>query len=170
MSAEHVERLRLRYTPDDLFDLVSNVRAYPKFIPLITAMRVTRDHVEDGVGVMDAEARVRFRFVRERFSTRVTLNKPLRRIDVEYLSGPFQTLANQWRFHALSDGSTLVDFWIQYHFGNPILQMLVDTNRNRAIRFLVDRFETEAARRYQSVGEPDYALEPELARIAPAGR
>ncbi len=170
MSADHVERLRLRYKPDDLFDLVSDVRAYPKFIPLITAMRVTRDHVKDGVGVMDAEARVRFRFVRERFSTRVTLSRPNRQIDVEYLSGPFQELANQWRFHALSDGSTLVDFWIKYHFGNPLLQMLVDTNRNRAIRFLIDRFETEAARRFEQVGDPDYALEPDLARIAPAGR
>lgn len=170
MSAEHVERLRLRYKSDDLFDLVSDVHAYPRFIPLITAMRVTRDHVRDGVGTLDAEARVRFRFVRERFTTRVTLDRNTRRIDVEYLSGPFQDLANQWRFHPLSDGSTLVDFWIKYHFGNPLLQMLVDTNRNRAIRFLIDRFETEAARRYERVGDRDYALEPELARIAPVGR
>ncbi len=170
MTASHIERLRLRHRPDDLFDLVSDVRAYPHFIPLITAMRVTRDHVKDGVGTLDAEARVRFRFVRERFATRVTLDRTKRQIDVDYISGPFQTLANQWRFHELSDGSTLVDFWIKYHFGNPILQMLVDTNRNRAIRFLIDRFDIEAKRRYETVGEPDYALEPDLARIAPAGR
>ena len=51
MSAEHVERLRLRHRPDDLFDLVSDVRRYPNFINLISAMRVTREHVDDrGVG------------------------------------------------------------------------------------------------------------------------
>ena len=49
MTTEHVERLRLRYSPDDLFDLVADVRRYPDFIDLISAMRVTREHVEDGV-------------------------------------------------------------------------------------------------------------------------
>ena len=63
-----------------------------------------------------------------------------------------------------------MDFWIRYQFGNPILQMLVDTNRNRAIRFLIDRFDGEAERRFERVGERDYALEPDLAKIAPAGR
>jgi coenzyme Q-binding protein COQ10 len=170
MTAEHIERLRLRYRPDDLFDLVSDVRRYPDFIPLITAMRLTREDVSDGQGSLDAEAKVRFRFVRERFATRVRLDRARHQIDVDYLSGPFQTLANQWRFHELSDGSTLVDFWIKYQFGNPILQMLVDTNRNRAIRFLIDRFDTEAKRRFETVGDEDYALEPDLAKIAPAGR
>ncbi|KAA5804856.1 type II toxin-antitoxin system RatA family toxin [Alkalicaulis satelles] len=170
MAAEHVERLRLRHRPDDLFDLVSDVRAYPRFIPLISAMRVTREDVRAGVGELDAEARVRFRFVRERFTTRVTLDRPGRRIDVAYLSGPFDDLANQWRFHALEDGSTLVDFWIRYHFRNPLLQMLVDTNRSRAIRFLVNAFQTEARARYETVGASDYALTEALGQIPAAGR
>jgi coenzyme Q-binding protein COQ10 len=33
MTAEHIERMRLRHRPDDLFDLVSDVRAIPDFIP-----------------------------------------------------------------------------------------------------------------------------------------
>lgn len=170
VSAEHVERLRLRHRAEDLFDLVSDVRAYPSFIPLITAMRVTRDHVKDGTGVLDAEARVRFRFVREKFATRVKFNKSGLVIDVDYLSGPFHDLANQWRFHTLEDGSTLVDFWIRYKFGNPVLQMLVDSNRNRAIRFLIDRFDAEAKRRFETVGERVYPLDDALDQFAPAGR
>ena len=171
MSAECCERLRLRHRPEDLFDLVSDVRAYPKFIPLISAMRVTRDAVDaNGVGELDAEARVRFRFVRERFSTRVNLDRPERLIDVEYLSGPFHDLANQWRFHALSDGSTLVDFWIRYNFKNPILQVLVDTNRARAVRFLVGSFREEAERRYETAGETGHDWEAEANAFEQAGR
>lgn len=170
MSAQHVERLRLRYRPDDLFDLVSDVRRYPKFIRLITAMRVHRDHVVDGVGELDAEARVRFRFVRERFTTRVRLNKPERTVDVGYVSGPFHDLANQWRFHALEDGSTLVDFWIRYGFKNPVLQMLMDTNRTRAIRYMIGAFEAEAQTRFEAVGAEDFDLGPALAEIPAAGR
>jgi len=170
MSAEHVERLRLRHRADDLFDLVADVRRYPDFIKLISAMRVTRNQVRDGIGELDAEARVKFRFVRERFSTRVVLEKPDRRIDVDYLAGPFHDLANQWKFHALEDGSTLVDFWIRYSFKNPLLQMLLDTNRARAIRYLVNAFECEAERRYDTVGEPDYDVNAEISRLAAAGR
>ena len=59
MSAEHVERMRLRYRPDDLFELVSDVRRYPDFIKPITAMRITQDDVRDGVGELVAEARAR---------------------------------------------------------------------------------------------------------------
>lgn len=166
MSAQHVERLRLRHRPDDLFDLVSDVRSYPKFIKLISAMRVTRDRVHEGVGELDAEARVRFRLVRERFTTRVRLDRRERLIDVTYLSGPFHDLANQWRFHPLDDGSTLVDFWIRYSFRNPVLQVLMDTNRARAVRYLIGAFEQEAAARYELVGEPEFDLKPALAAIA----
>jgi coenzyme Q-binding protein COQ10 len=156
MSAEHVERMRLRYRPEDLFALVSDVRRYPDFIKLITAMRVTRDAVVDGVGELDAEARVRYKFVREGFSTRVTLDAPSLAIDVTYLSGPFHELANRWRFHRLEDGSTLVDFWICYGFKNPVLQMLLDGSRTRAIRYLIGAFEAEAAKRFEPVGDPDF--------------
>lgn len=170
MSSEHVERLRLRHRPDDLFDLVSDVRAYPRFIDLISAMRVTRERVTDGVGELDAEARIRFRFVRESFTTRVLLDRPARVIDVDYLSGPFHDLANQWRFHPLEDGSTLVDFWIRYTFKNPLLQVLLDTNRSRAIRYLVASFREEAERRYGQVGAAEYDFAAEAAALIPAGR
>ena len=171
MSAEHVERLRLRHRPDDLFDLVSDVRAYPHFIKLITAMRVNREAIdESGVGELDAEARVRYRFVREKFATRVQLDRPDRLIDVDYLAGPFHDLANQWRFHELDDGTTLVDFWIRYSFKNPVLQVLVDTNRGRAIRYLIGAFGEEAARRYETVGMSEYKLDQALKDFPPAGR
>jgi coenzyme Q-binding protein COQ10 len=170
MSAEHVERLRLRHRPDDLFDLVSDVRSYPNFISLITAMRVTRDTVQAGTGELDAEARVKFRFVRERFTTRVRFSSPDRLIDVDYLAGPFHDLANQWRFHELEDGSTLVDFWIRYNFKNPILQVLVDSNRARAIRYLIGAFGGEATRRYETIGQTEYCLREALNQFAPAGR
>lgn len=162
MASEHRERLRLRYSPDDLFDLVSDVEAYPQFIPLISALRVLKSDVTDGVGVMDAEARVRFRFVRESFTTRVWLDRPAHAIKVAYLSGPFHDLANEWRFIELSDGSTLVDFWIRYRFRNPVLNALMDASSARAIRFLIDCFRGAAARRYEQVGQEDFDIEGAL--------
>lgn len=152
MTSEHRESLRLPYRPDELFDLVSDVRAYPKFIPLISALRVLREDVSEGHGELDAEARVQFRFVRETFTTRVQLDRSERVIKVAYLSGPFHDLANEWRFAGLEDGSTQVSFWIRYRFRNPVLNALMDASRSRAIRYLIERFREEAARRYTPVG------------------
>ena len=170
MTAEHVERLRLRFSPDDLFELVSDVRRYPDFLDPITAMRVTDDNVENGTGRLNAEARIRFKLVRERFATRVQLDRDAGVIDVEYLSGPFHDLANRWTFHRLDDGSTLVDFWIRYAFKNPVLQMLMDGNRVRAIRYLINAFQKEAHARYDVCGEADYDLATTLEHFKPAVR
>lgn len=169
MAGEHSERLRLRFAPDDLFDLVSDVRSYPKFIELISAMRVTQDKTVEGTGDLTAEARVRFKFVREKFTTDVHLDRTVRRIDVSYISGPFHELANRWRFFELEDGSTLVDFWIRYSFKNPVLQVLFDSNRSRAIRYLVASFEREAERRYSHVGEPSLDVEAAIQKLASEG-
>ncbi|MEO1038151.1 MAG: type II toxin-antitoxin system RatA family toxin [Pseudomonadota bacterium] len=168
MSTEHVERLRLRHRPDDLFELVSGVQAYPDFIGPITAMRVRENRFEGDARRLVAEARIRFKFVRERFVTEVVSHRAERRIEVGFLEGPFHDLANHWRFVELSDGSTLVDFWIRYHFDNPLLQMLLDANRARAVRYLVSAFAAEADRRYDTMGavELDLTAEPAFARGA----
>jgi coenzyme Q-binding protein COQ10 len=165
MSAEHVERMRLRHRPDELFELVSDVKRYPEFIKLITAMRIKSHTGHERFSELVAEARVRFRFVREQFTTHVTLDREKRVIDVSYLSGPFDDLANRWTFHPLEDGSTLVDFWIRYQFGNPVLQMLLDANRARAVRYLINAFREEAERRYDTVGEPHLDISHELRRL-----
>lgn len=162
MSAEYTEHRRLTFRPEDLYQLVSDVRRYPDFIGLITGMRVTHEDLNDEGGVLEAKARVKYKFVREQFTTRVHLDATCNAIDVEYLSGPFHTLANRWRFHELSDGSTLVDFWIRYAFRNPVLQMLVDTNRGRAVSYLIRAFETEAKKRYEPVGSDDLDLKSEM--------
>ena len=153
--------MRLRHRPEDLFDLVGDVRRYPDFIGPITAMRVSNETSDGEVERLRAEARIRFRFVRERFVTDVTLDRAKRRIEVDFVEGPFDVLGNCWRFHALSDGSTLVDFYIRYRFSNRLLQMLLDTNRQRAVRYLVNAFAEEAAKRYETVGEPELDLSAE---------
>ena len=153
MTAEHREKLKLPFDPDNLFDLVSDVKRYPTFLEPITAMRMKYENVVEGVGHLRAEARVRYKFVREQFGTNVYLDRRARRIEVGFVSGPFNELANHWYFSKLDDNSTLVDFWIKYSFKNPVLQVLFDTNRVRAIRYLINAFQSEAERRYESIGD-----------------
>lgn len=162
VTVETRESLRLFFAPDDLYDLVADVRRYPQFISQIAAMRVLSESHDGPLTTMTCEARVRYKFVTERFTSKVHADAAARTIDVDFVAGPFRVLENYWRFFALSDGSTLVEFSIRAAFRNPILQMLLETNRERAARMMVQRFSDEAARRYASTGDPQADLSEEI--------
>ncbi|WP_291842470.1 type II toxin-antitoxin system RatA family toxin [Maricaulis sp.] len=165
MVVEVRERLRLFHDAGDLFELVGDVRRYPHFIPQITAMRVQDERSDGGVTELTAEARVRYKFVTERFTSRVRADRDARRIDVGFVAGPFRVLENHWRFFALSDGSCLVDFTIRAEFKNPILQILLESNRERAGRVLIEKFSAEAERRHARTGDPALDLAEEINAI-----
>ncbi len=138
----------LPYAPTELFDLVGDVERYPLFLPWVSRL-TTSNRREDGndIVVFDAEAHVGFSFVRERFSTRVALNRPALAIDVNLIDGPFRRLENHWRFAPTPHGTALT-FEIDYEFKSPVLSALLAANMGRAVRRLIASFEQRARRLY----------------------
>lgn len=51
-------------------------------------------------------------------------------IQVEYLSGSFHHLKNEWVFTPLSEAETQVDFMIDFEFKNGLLQAANDKQAN----------------------------------------
>ena len=86
----HAEKKHLPYTPQQLFDLVADVEAYPRFLPWCRGCRITR---RDG-DVFYADLIIGYKMLRESFASRVTALEP-DHIHVEYLSGPMKYLSNQ---------------------------------------------------------------------------
>ena len=168
MASVHEVVRRVRHAPEDIFDLVADVRNYPAFLKWVKAMRVLEDNVIEGAGTLVAEATVGFKFVRERFSTRVDLEREHGAIDVSFVEGPFTALENRWRLTALADGSTRVAFWIRYQFRNPVLQSLVQANLGRAADTMIDAFDARAAALYPLIGAAQTTL-AQLERDRPAG-
>lgn len=144
----HHETRHVPHAPMDVFSLVSDVRDYPNFIKWIKAMRVFDDNSVDGVGHLNAEAIVGYKFVRERFATKVVLDRPALAIDVSFISGPFSTLENRWRLSPNTNGGTDVDFFIEFEFKNRILQALFEANFDRATNKLMGAFEARANERF----------------------
>jgi coenzyme Q-binding protein COQ10 len=101
----HAERRLLPYTPEQLFDLVADVERYPEFLPWCLAARIR----ERRGNVVTADLLIGFSMVRERFTSRVALDRP-QRIDVSYAEGPFRYLNNHWNFIAQPGGECLIDF------------------------------------------------------------
>lgn len=153
----------LPYSPDQLFDLVADVEAYPRFVPWISGMRVSRRReTAPGVTAFDADASVGFAIVHERFATRVTLDRPNLAIDADFISGPFRKLQNRWRFTPDQGGGATLSFQIDFEFGSRLLQRLLMANFERAVAKLIGCFERRAAELYGSTGAPVAGVKPLL--------
>ena len=161
----HVSRM-LPFKPDQLFKLVADVAAYPDFVPWITAMRTwNARRLSQGVEAVDAEAAVGFKFLKERFATRVRCDALNRQIDVSLLSGPFKRLDNRWRFLDAGHGCTRVEFDIDFEFKSRLLAALLTTNLSTAVEKLMTCFEARAKALYGDRSSPPL---PATAVAAPA--
>ena len=94
---------------------------------------------------MRAELAIGFKGIRERFISRVALDRPERRIDVEYEKGPFKYLVNHWRFEPAENGHCLLGFDIEFEFRSRLLEMVMGRLFDEAVRRMVRAFEERAA-------------------------
>jgi coenzyme Q-binding protein COQ10 len=140
----HAEKRAMPYTPEQLFELVERVDRYPEFLPWCIAARLKSR--EDNVAIWDLV--IGFKMIRERFTSRVTLQPPAPdlhpRIDVVYADGPFRYLNNHWIFERQPDGTTVIDFYVDFEFRSKLLQSIMGLLFNEAVKRMVAAFETRA--------------------------
>ncbi len=140
---------RVAHSASDMFDLVADVEQYPQFVPLCERLRVRqRQEREGGIMVVIADMTVAYKFVRETFTSRVTLDRNNLQIRVEYLDGPFSKLDNRWTFQAIGEGASTVAFFISYEFRSRTLGLLMGAMFDQAFRRFADAFERRADQVY----------------------
>ena len=142
---EFSTKRRVRHTAAEMFDLVADVKKYPEFVPLCSALTV-RNHNEndDGTSVLVADMTVAYKIIRETFTSRVTLDQPNLMIFVEYLSGPFKRMHNRWTFYPAGESACDVEFFITYEFKSRTLAMLMGAMFDTAFRRFAVAFERRA--------------------------
>jgi len=128
-----------------MFDLVADVERYPEFVPLCRSLKVRKRIPQpEGVEVIIADMTVAYRFVRETFTSRVTLDRPNLQILVEYLQGPFSRLENRWAFHPTGEQTCEGEFCISYDFKSLTLAFLMGAMFDAAFRRFTAAFERRA--------------------------
>ena len=136
---------RVQHSASDMFDLVADVERYPQFVPLCQSLRVRKRTQEpDGKEVIVADMTVAYKFIRETFTSRVTLEPDKLEILVEYLQGPFQKMNNRWSFRPAGDRSCDVEFFISYEFRSRTLGALMGAMFETAFRRFSSAFERRA--------------------------
>ncbi len=151
----HAERRVIRHSPQELYDLVADVRSYPRFLPWCMAARIRH---ADRYGLA-ADLIIGFQMFRERFTSHVELNPEHLEIDVKYAEGPFKYLTNKWRFLPHPDGCE-IDFYVDFEFNSRLLQSVIETLFTEAVRRMVKAFEDRANDLY---GTPEVPLATRLA-------
>ncbi len=135
----------VKHSPQQMFDLVADVESYPQFVPLCQSLRIRRRFAgEGGSETLIADMEVGYKAIRERFTSRVALDRAARRIDVEYVDGPFSHLENTWLFAEAEGGQCRVDFFIAYEFRSRALATLMGTMFDAAFRKFASAFEARA--------------------------
>lgn len=147
-------QLETHHTPDNLLSLVSDIARYPEFIPWIKAMRVSNERKDAAEEFKLGEAVVGFKGFTERFATNVKTNFNDKTVSVNLVRGPFKKLVNAWTFSKLENGSSRIEFHIDYEFSNPILRMLASSNTEAVVQRVIAAFVTEADRRYGAASKP----------------
>ena len=143
----HSETRLLPYTAQQMYDLVADVNAYPKFLPWCAAARIKTRIAQGESEVMEADLVISFKVFRERFGSRVVLWPGQKKIDTEYIDGPFRYMRSNWKFED-AEGGCSVTFFVDFEFRNAILQGIIGVVFNEAMQRIVRAFERRAAELY----------------------
>ena len=141
---QHHERRIVAYSAEQMFDLVADVARYSEFLPWVTAARI-KTRSDDG---FVAEVLVGFKSFREKFTSRVVLDRAAHSIVAAYVEGPFRHLTNRWRFEPSVGGGCTIDFDIDFEFKLRLLEKVIGPLFDRAVMKMTDAFETRAAALY----------------------
>jgi coenzyme Q-binding protein COQ10 len=146
---------RVRHSAQNMFNLVTDVEAYPQFVPLCTGMRLRqRTQTEEGIETLLADMEVGYKAIRERFTSRVVCDRANLTILVDYVDGPFSRMKNRWVFRdeAGGEGASTVEFFIDYEFKSRVLGLLMGSMFDTAFRRFAAAFERRADEVYGRAG------------------
>lgn len=144
----HSETRELPYSAQQMYDLVADVARYPEFLPWTAAARIRETTDKGDHVILLADLVISFKVFRERFGSRVTLWPDARKIDTEYLDGPFKKMVSNWAFDEVSETSCNVHFHVDFEFRNKLLQTTATIFFNEAMTRVVRAFENRAKALY----------------------
>lgn len=142
---KHVKRsVLLWYSPHEMYELVSAVQDYPKFLPWCERAELLQTHA-DGV---TARLSMVKGGVHHAFTTR-NRHRDGQEIRVQLVDGPFSELEGIWLFVPVgragkgfdaNASACRVEFDLRYAFANAALEALVSPVFDRIANTLVDAF------------------------------
>jgi len=138
---------KTKYTANEMFQLVADVRQYPSFVPACKAIDIRNKSQDGEVEYIDAVMEVGYGFLNEFFTSHITLNKGNATIAVVNNDGPFRKLNNYWQFIDIDSGSE-IHFEIDFVAKNSLTGKVINIMFERVFSKYIDAFESRANQLY----------------------
>jgi len=138
---KHVQKsVLLWYAPREMYDLVTEVKDYPRFLPWCDSATVLERHA-DGV---TARLGLHYMGLRHAFTTR-NVHLPDESVTVQLVDGPFSQLDGTWLFRRLGRPGPdaqgcKIEFDLRYAFASPALEVVVSPVFDRIAATFVESF------------------------------
>ena len=136
------------FSPEEMFRLVTDVDAYPQFLPWCDHARVL-ETTDQG---MTAEVGIKMAGLKQSFTTRNT-HVPGREVQMELIDGPFSNLSGGWTFSPVGDGTQRackVELNLHYGFSSAALSAGGGPVFDKIASSLVDAFIKRAEQVYSA--------------------
>ena len=143
---KHVKKsVLLWYSPHEMYELVTAVADYPKFLPWCARAEV----LEDTSTTMTARLHLAFAGIRHAFTTRNEHDTD-RAVRLTLVDGPFSALEGQWLFQPVGSETQAcrIEFELRYAFASVTLEAVVSPVFDRIASTFVDSFVKRAAQVY----------------------
>lgn len=137
------------HTPEEMISLVSDMRAYPGFVPNCTRMAI-KDRPPAGAATRKyATMTARLGPISQTYTSEVTIDPEESSIRADAIDGPFSHLKSKWQFEPEGEG-TCVRFDIDFGFNNPLVAAVAEKAFAAKQTEIMDAFIAEADRRFGS--------------------
>ena len=125
----------LGHSAEQMYDLVTRVEDYPKFLPWCGGVEV----FEQTDTLLDAKIHIHFKGIKQFFHTRNAQERPSR-IDMTFADGPFKVFNGCWRFTPLREDACKIEFHLHYEFSSVFLEKIIGPVFSVIANTFVDAF------------------------------
>lgn len=142
--AIHKERRRLRYSSQQLFELIAQVERYPEFLPLWQSACVSQvDQHDSERTVYVTDQVIQLGLLYKRFRTQTTL-EPFRRIHIVSSDPLFRQFSIDWFFTAEKEEHCLIEFMLDCVASSILLRPVFDVVLMNTAQSIISAFENRA--------------------------
>ena len=137
------KQVTVPYTAEQMYDLVNDINAYPKFIPLCISSEVHEEQdYKLKATIKIAKGKIGFGF-----TTLNTMEKG-RSISMNLENGPFKSLKGVWRFTPSGTHECIISLHFDFEFSNKLLGVALGGLFKQLCDSMVESFRKQATVRY----------------------
>ena len=133
----------LAYTPEEMFNLVTDIEAYPRFLPWCSGAEVLMREENGATASIDFSVGN----VSKSFATR-NVHRTNEEVAMQLVDGPFSELQGFWLFQPLGEEGCKISLSLNYDFSSRMLSLVVGPVFSNIANTLVDSFQKRAVEIY----------------------